>query len=520
MQGSSGSEGSRILVVDDNPLSAKKLEMTVRALGHDVESAFDGASALERLRRHDFDAVFLDIVMPEVDGFAVLAEIKSDPALQDLPVIVVSSLENETDSVARALELGAEDFLPKSFDLTIMKARLGSTLLRKRYRDRELAYLRDVETLTQAAEVIEAGSFRPSDLDIARVSARPDQLGRLSTVLLSLTQAIYERERQNDLRARTLWGTIMVIIAGCLFAAGPSFGRLGAEAGLSPLSFAISSNLVGIAVCLVIAFARSGPPKLKLSHLGFCLVWAVIYGCAYNLWLVHVAAYVEASTIALISSSRAFMVFALSALIALERPSARRLLGLVSGSAAVALVLLPMGAMNGGQTKPWLVAALGLPLLLTLHTLLMAWRPKDLDEFSTTALMLAIATLLLGAAGTAGGEPILPARLDMPTLSIILAFGVATSIAIALALEIVARAGAVFASQMAYIQTLAGIAWGMILLDETLPPLAWGAVCLVIIGFVLVQPKQAGDEFSMTIPIEGQDGDRPGDRQTGTARKS
>ncbi|MHA6346524.1 response regulator [Roseivivax sp. CAU 1761] len=502
MADASGDERASALVVDDSLLSAKKLAMTVAALGHDVEIAGDGTAALALLRARAFDVVFLDIVMPEIDGFEVLRRIKADAALRDLPVIVVSSLDTETDSVARALELGAEDFLPKSYDLTILRARLGSTLSRKRYRDRERAYLRDVEILTRAAEIIEAGDFRPSDLDIASVSARPDQLGRLSKVLAGLTRAFYERERLNDLRARTLWGTIMVMVAGILFAVGPSLSRMAGDLGLRPLELAVSANLVGAAICLGVGIVYRGWPRLRFAHLRFFLAWAVIYGCAYKVWLVYVAEHVAASIIALIASSRAFMVFVASALIALERPSARRLLGLSIGLAAVALVLLQTGSAEGSAEMVWLLAALALPALLTLHTLLMAWRPKDLDEYTTTALMLALAATLLAGAGSALGESVLPARIDLASLTIILAFALATGVSIALALEIVARAGAVFASQMAYVQTLAGIAWGMILLDEQLPALAWGAVILVVLGFLLVQPKQAGDEFSVSIPLD------------------
>jgi CheY-like chemotaxis protein/drug/metabolite transporter (DMT)-like permease len=492
-----------VLVVDDNRLSAKKLAMTVAALGHVVETALDGASALDLLRRRAFDVVFLDILMPKMDGFEVLRILKADENLRDVPVIVVSSLEKEVDSVAQALNLGAEDFLPKSFDHTILKARLDSTLQKKRFRDRELEYLKDVNALVRAAEIIEAGPFRPSDLDIAHVSARPDQLGRLSSVLGTLTKVIYERERVNELRLRTLWGTIMVIFAGGLFAIAPSLSRLGGEVGLSPFVIVIWGNIVGIVFCLAIAIVRDGLPKYRLSHLRFCLAWALIYGCAYQVGLVFTAEHVEATTIALISSSRSFIVFALAALIALEKPSVRRLLGLGIGLTAVGIALFAQGAFYGGGSTFWLFAALALPLFLAFHTLLMAWRPKDLDAFATTALMLAIATALLVPTASMTGMPVGVASINIQMIAIILVFGLATSLAVALALDIVARAGVVFASQMAYIQTIGGIAWGMLLLDETMPLLAWGAVVLVLLGFLLVRPKQAGDEFSISLPKEG-----------------
>ncbi|MCG6884863.1 MAG: response regulator [Silicimonas sp.] len=491
-----------VLVVDDSRLSATKLAKTVATLGHDVETAFDGASAVNLVRQRSYDAVFLDIVMPGMDGFEVLTILKADEATRDIPVIVVSSLEDEVDSVASALDLGAEDFLPKSYDLTILKARLNATLQKKRLRDRELSYLQDVGELVRAAEIIEAGDFRPSDLEIARVASRPDELGRLGKVLGTMTEVIYERERANELRLRTLWGTIMVLVAGCLFSSAPALGRLGAGVGIGPLDFVIWGNLVGVVFCLAVTTLRSGFPRYRLSHLGFCLAWALIYGCGYNFWLVIVAERVEATTIAMIAGARTFMVFALAALIALEKPSMRRLSGLAVGLLAVGVVLLAEGAFQGGESTIWLMGALALPLLLSAHTLLMAWRPKDLDAFSATALMLGIAAILLGMVASVTGSPVTPIAMDREKIAIVLGFGLATSLAVALALDIVARAGAVFASQIAYVQIFAGIAWGMLLLDERMPLLAWGAVILVLLGFLLVRPKEAGEEFSISLPLE------------------
>lgn len=154
-----GPVGARILVVDDNTLSRRTIGLAVEGLGLDGVPAKNGAEALDLLRREAFDVVLLDIVMPEMDGFAVLAEMKSDAEMRDVPVIVVSALDDETDSVVRAIELGAEDFLPKNFDLVLLKARLGASLVKKRFRDQEKEYIRRVDQLTEAAAVLETGRF-------------------------------------------------------------------------------------------------------------------------------------------------------------------------------------------------------------------------------------------------------------------------------------------------------------------------------------------------------------------------
>lgn len=492
---------AEILVVDDSPVSASKLAMAMRALGHRTETAANGADALHRLRERAFDLILLDIVMPEMDGYAVLEALKADEALREIPVIVISSLDDETESVVRAIKLGAVDFLPKDFEPEILKARLDSSLARKRFRDRELEYFRDVEQLTRAAHVIEAGAFRPAELEIDDVAARPDPLGRLAIVFRSLAQEIYERERRYDQTTRTLRGTILVLVAGGIFGIAPALGRMAAGLSAEPLGVVVWANLVAAILCLGIGVVRGTWPRLRLAHLPFFLLWALILGCLYQVLTVVIATHVEASMIALIGSSRGFMVFGLAALIALEPPNLRRLAGLGLGFAAVAAVLLFRGAGEDESGIVWLIAALVLPFLLAVHTLLMSWRPRDLDAFATVGIMMALSALLLAPVASASNALIWP----IPTFDrlglIILVLGAASGVAVAMALDLVATTGAVFASQMAYSQTLAGIAWGMLLLGETLPPAAWGAFGLVILGFWLVQPKQAGDEFSVTVPI-------------------
>ena len=490
-----------VLVVDDNSTNRLKMRMAVRALGYIADVAEDGAVALKALSERSYDAVLLDIMMPEVDGFDVLRVMKKDEELRDIPVIVISSLDDETESVVKAIELGAEDFLPKDFEPAILRARLESSLARKQFRDREREYFRDVEQLTRAAQVIEAGAFRPAELDIDGVAERQDPIGRLATVFLGLAQEIYDRERRLDRTARTLRGTLLVLVAGGIFGIAPALGRMAAGLDAPPLGLVLWANIVAAIVSLAIAAVRGGWPRIRLVHLRFFIPWALVLGCLYQLFTVVIAKHVEASMIALIGSSRGFMVFGLAALIALERPSLRRFAGLGVGFAAIAAVLLVRGAGGDENDGLWLIAALVLPLLLAVHTLLMTWRPKDLDPFATVGIMMALSAVLLApvafASGTMLWPELVPGRLEL----IILVLGVASAISLALALDIVATAGAVFASQMAYSQTLAGIAWGMLLLGEQLSAVAWGALTLVIFGFWLVEPKRADDKFRATVPL-------------------
>ena len=137
--GNGGSRPGRILVVDDTPFNRQLLARLLKGLGHQPVEAEDGRQALARLRDSaelPIDVILLDIVMPEMDGYEVLAALRDDPALRHIPVIVITGVD-ELDSVVRCLEMGAADYLPKTVDPAILKARIASSLARKRLHDAE-----------------------------------------------------------------------------------------------------------------------------------------------------------------------------------------------------------------------------------------------------------------------------------------------------------------------------------------------------------------------------------------------
>jgi class 3 adenylate cyclase len=140
-----------ILVVDDYSTNRLKLSLGLKKQGHTVDTAENGRQALEMLRGQPFDLVLLDIMMPEMDGYQVLAEMRADSRLRDIPVIIISA-QDEMKSVIKGIELGAEDYLPKSFDPVLLKARIGACLARKRWRDQEQAYLQQLQREQEKSE--------------------------------------------------------------------------------------------------------------------------------------------------------------------------------------------------------------------------------------------------------------------------------------------------------------------------------------------------------------------------------
>lgn len=150
----------RILVVDDNTENREVLARRLIRQGHTVETAADGRAALVALRAASFDLVLLDMMMPVLDGYGTLLELKADGTLRHLPVIMVSALD-ELGSVVRCIERGAEDYLPKPFNSTLLRARIGAGLEKKRFRDQERLYITTIEETQRRlqAELQEAENY-------------------------------------------------------------------------------------------------------------------------------------------------------------------------------------------------------------------------------------------------------------------------------------------------------------------------------------------------------------------------
>lgn len=145
-------EGPTLLVVDDNDDNRYTLTRRLKRQGYaNIEVAENGREALDKLGAQSFDLVLLDIMMPEMNGYEVLEHMKADMAMRDVPVIMISALD-DMESVIRCVELGAEDYLPKPFNATLLKARVGACLEKKRLADEQVSYMDRLEVEKRRAD--------------------------------------------------------------------------------------------------------------------------------------------------------------------------------------------------------------------------------------------------------------------------------------------------------------------------------------------------------------------------------
>ncbi len=144
-------EGSKILVVDDNAQNLELIVAYLDTIDCKISTAVDGVEALDKVQAEQPDLILLDIMMPRMSGFEVCRKLKSDPATRDIPIIMVTAL-NELGDIERGVESGTDDFISKPVNRLELLTRVKS-LLRVRHLkselDRTLAYLNSVESESQ-----------------------------------------------------------------------------------------------------------------------------------------------------------------------------------------------------------------------------------------------------------------------------------------------------------------------------------------------------------------------------------
>lgn len=142
-----------ILVIDDNESNCDLLARQLTRDGHAVETASSGPQGLAFAAARDFDLILLDVLMPEMSGYDVLNRLKRDARTADIPVIMISALD-EMDSIVRCIEAGAVDYLPKPFQAALLRARIRASLENKHFRDRERAMTEEIRLAKERNETL------------------------------------------------------------------------------------------------------------------------------------------------------------------------------------------------------------------------------------------------------------------------------------------------------------------------------------------------------------------------------
>lgn len=193
--------GGSILVIDDEEANRALLARRLIRQGYCVLFAETGEAGLAIAARERVDVILLDVMLPGMSGYDVLARLKRDDLLREIPVLILTAVGG-TESVTRCLALGADDYLAKPFDPAVLGTRVRSCLTKKRARDLDLAYLRGVAKVTAAALAVESGNFAPESLD--EIARRPDPLGNLARLFQRMAIEVAARQRRLEERVQQL----------------------------------------------------------------------------------------------------------------------------------------------------------------------------------------------------------------------------------------------------------------------------------------------------------------------------
>ena len=486
---------ARILVVDDQKLARTKLAFAVEALGHVASVASSGKQALELLEQTSAELILLDILMPDQNGIEVLGILKAHPVYRNIPVIVISGLDDDTDLAIEAIRLGAEDFLPKPFEKALLRARINAGLRKKFNRDQELEELVRIRRLTDAATLLEESLVRREHLDLEDMVKTRDSIGQLARVFTSMAEKIYERERRLQRQYHALKGGVFLLAAGIVYGLNVPLSKVVTQIDSQPLGYTLWLQVLVILFCISITLYRRALPTFSWSLARFLVIWGILGAALGDLALFAVMSAIPASTMSVIIVMEGFMVFGFAALIGQEKASMKRFAGLLTGLFGI-LIIVGSTDSGGVNVNPlWLIFALAVPLTYTIENLYLGTRyPAGLDLFAGIGLSTLAAFVLLLPLAWMRNDLIHVADMPVQVRHALLGMALIAVVANYLFIRVVQIAGSVFASQCGYVIMFAGVGWAYLLLHEQLTTATVVAVGIMLVGLLLVEPKREPDD--------------------------
>jgi DNA-binding response OmpR family regulator len=464
-----------------------KLSAAVKALGFASDMAKDGPQALQMMKGTRYSLVLLDILMPDMDGFEVMSFMKRDRQLSDIPIIVISALEGEMPSVVKAIEMGAEDFLPKHFDKVLLAARLDSALEIKRARDREHEQRHHVEKLIQAAAILENEIVDPDLLQLHKTSARRDDIGKLARVFMQMTRRIHGREALLHKRIQMIRNGSLILGIGVVGGSVVALASAAVQQQPQPLGIVLWINIFSACICLPIAAYRQSirkPTRAILSSvllLGiFTLLLQVPVFWATQLLPVSVIVMIMAIEslliIGLLSASRALRVSPIGITTTL----------IATAAAGVAITVVSR-ALSVEQITALAVLSIA-PLAIAVRTLY--WqrtKEQNMDTFAQVGSAAFVAAVLVAPFAMYFGDLafIMPQAQGDLFILIIALLTVVTAATTAMRITLDQLSGPLFAVQASLAIMVAGLVWSYLLHTDLLP--AWGWLIFALFALVNFQ---------------------------------
>lgn len=288
-------------------------------------------------------------------------------------------------------------------------------------------------------------------------------------------------------------GIFLLTVMGIFWGSTIALSKIAVAEGAHPLGLTFWQGAIGGTFLLVICVLRRRPPRLERRFLTFYAVCGILGSVIPASLLFWVAIYLSAGVISIAIACVPLMTYLLATLLGIEPPGARRLVGVGLGLASVALITLPETSLPEAGLAIWVLIAVASCACYAMEDIYISLRrPAGLDALALTAGMLLVAALIMVPIILAT-DAWVPITLPFGPLEwSIIAMALASAVAYSMFLYVISVAGPIFASQTAYLVTLAGVLWGMALLGERHSFWIWAALAVMLAGLLLVQPRSHG----------------------------
>ncbi len=289
----------------------------------------------------------------------------------------------------------------------------------------------------------------------------------------------------------------LLLLSGITFGSSFSLFKIASGSGQAPLGLAFWYSILSASLILVPLLIGRNQHWLRGCVIVFCFLWSLVSTTIPAVLLLHAARELPAGIVALSVALVPMVTFAGAILVKCDRASFRRCLGLAVGVIASLLVILPDTSLPDMEDAFWLLPLFGVVLCYAAEHLYYAIRiPENVPVAGLMFLMFSFSALVLLPVSLLTSTFFLPAWPPAVGEWALLGVASVTVLDYFLFAFLVARAGPVFTSQAAYVVTLAGIGWGMLLFGERHSWWIWVALALLLTGIALVQPEQTHEDIS------------------------
>jgi drug/metabolite transporter (DMT)-like permease len=292
-----------------------------------------------------------------------------------------------------------------------------------------------------------------------------------------------------------VWPVFLLVSTGSAWGVTFSLARIAASAGAHPIGLTLWQGLLGGLLLLALAAARRRLPPVSRHHLRFYLVCGLLGTVIPSVLYFYAASRVPAGVLSITIALVPILTFAAALLLGIDRLAWGRVTGLLAGLGAVLLIVLPEESLPDPAMAAWVLLAVVSALCYAAEGIYVTLRrPAGGDPAAIVAGMLLMsAAVLIPVVLVTGTFVPLGPSLGAVEWSVI-GMVVVNAAAYSVFYHLIQIAGPVFATQMGYVVTVAGVAWGIVIFGEQHSAWVWGALVLMLAGLVLVRPQAEDGE--------------------------